>query len=240
MKKTIVISGVSKGLGASICNKLLKDGWLVAGFSRTSNFEIKNLQKKYKKNFFFEKFDITNLKKIEKFIKKTQEKGKIYGLINNAGIVDEDLIVRQKKEAIKKIINVNLLGPIYLTSEVIKYLMINGHGRIINISSVVAKSGYKGTAVYSASKAALEGFTRALSRELGTRNITVNALAPGFMETNLTKNMSKDKLNQIIRRTPLGRAGKVSDMLGLVKFLLSKESSFISGQTILVDGGLSA
>ena len=133
-----------------------------------------------------------------------------------------------------------MLGPIYLSSEVIKYLMINGEGRIINISSVVAKSGYKGTAVYSSTKGALEGMTRALSRELGGRNITVNAIAPGFMETNLTKNMSKDKLKQIIRRTPAGRAGKVTDMLGLVNLLLSKEASFISGQIILVDGGLSA
>jgi 3-oxoacyl-[acyl-carrier protein] reductase len=240
MKKTIVISGVSKGLGAALCKKILSKGWIVAGFSRTSNQEIKYLQKKYKKNFFFEKFHVTNKKKIESFIKKAQSKGKIYGLINNAGIVDEDLIVRQKKEAIKNLIDVNLLGPIYLSSEVIKYLMINGEGRIINISSVVAKSGYKGTAVYSSTKSALEGLTRALSRELGSRNITVNAVAPGFMETNLTKNMSKDKLRQIIRRTPAGRAGKVTDMLGLINFLLSKEASFISGQTILVDGGLSA
>ncbi len=240
MKKTIVISGVSKGLGAAICKNLLAKGWVVAGFSRTSNSEIKKLQNTYKKNFFFEKFDVTNLKKIENFINKAQQKGKIYGLINNAGIVDEDLIVRQKKKSIKNLININLLGPIYLSSEVIKYLMINGEGRIINISSVVAKSGYKGTAVYSSTKGALEGMTRALSRELGGRNITVNAIAPGFMETNLTKNMSKDKLKQIIRRTPAGRAGKVTDMLGLVNLLLSKEASFISGQIILVDGGLSA
>ncbi|MFL2892661.1 MAG: SDR family NAD(P)-dependent oxidoreductase [Candidatus Pelagibacter sp.] len=240
MKKTIVISGVSKGLGAAICRKILGKGWIVAGFSRSSNQEIKNLQKKYKKNFFFEKFDVTNFRKIESFIKKAQSRGKIYGLINNAGVVDEDLIARQNKKAIKNLVNINLLGPIYLSSEVIKYLMINGEGRIINISSVVAKSGYKGTAVYSSTKSALNGFTRALSRELGSRNITVNAVSPGFMETNLTKNMSKDKLRQIIRRTPIGRVGKVTDMLGLISFLLSKEASFISGQIILVDGGLSA
>ena len=240
MKKTIVISGVSKGLGAAICSKILSKGWIVAGFSRSSNQEIKNLQKKYKKNFFFEKFDVTNYRKIESFIKKAQSIGKIYGLINNAGVVDEDLIARQNKKAIKNLVNINLLGPIYLSSEVIKYLMINGEGRIINISSVVAKSGYKGTAVYSSTKSALDGFTRALSRELGSRKITVNAVAPGFMETDLTKNMSKDKLRQIIRRTPIGRVGKVTDMLGLINFLLSKEASFISGQIILVDGGLSA
>ena len=103
-----------------------------------------------------------------------------------------------------------------------------------------AKSGYKGTAVYSSTKSALEGMTRALSRELGKRNITVNAVSPGYMKTNLTKNMAKNKLDQIIRRTPANRAGKVSDIVGLINFLLKKEAAFISGQTILVDGGLSS
>ena len=118
--------------------------------------------------------------------------------------------------------------------------MINNSGRIINISSIVAKSGYKGTASYSSTKGGLEGMTRALARELGKRNITVNAVAPGYMKTDLTKNMDPKKLNQIIRRTPLSRPGKIEDVVGLVEFLLKKESGFISGQTILVDGGLSS
>ncbi len=240
MKKIVIVSGASKGLGLAICQKLLKKKWIVAGFSRRTSFEIKNLQKKYKNNFYFDTFDITSLKKISIFVKKISKKGKIYGLINNAGIVNEELLVRQSKKDIKELIGINLLGPILLSSEVIKYLMINGEGRIINISSIVAKSGYKGTAVYSSTKGALEGMTRALSRELGKRHVTVNAVAPGYMKTNLTKNMAKDKLEQIIRRTPAGRAGKVSDILGLINFLLKKEASFISGQTILVDGGLSS
>ncbi len=240
MKKIIIISGVSKGLGFALCKKLLNNNYFVAGFSRKINSDIKSIKKKYKKNFYFDAFDISNQSKISLFVKKISTLGKIYGLINNAGIVNEELLVRQRKKDIKKLININLLGPILLSSEVSKYLLINGEGRIINISSIVAKSGYKGTAVYSSTKGALEGMTRSLSRELGQRKITVNAVAPGYMKTDLTKDIAKDKLDQIIRRTPIGRAGKVSDVVGLINFLLKKEASFISGQVILVDGGLSS
>ena len=240
MKKIIIISGVSKGLGFALCKKLLNNNYFVAGFSRKINSDIKIIKKKYKKNFYFDAFDISNQSKISLFVKKISTLGKIYGLINNAGIVNEELLVRQRKKDIKKLININLLGPILLSSEVSKYLLINGEGRIINISSIVAKSGYKGTAVYSSTKGALEGMTRSLSRELGQRKITVNAVAPGYMKTDLTKDIAKDKLDQIIRRTPIGRAGKVSDVVGLINFLLKKEASFISGQVILVDGGLSS
>ena len=222
-KKIVIISGVSKGLGLAISKMLLKKNWIIAGFSRSKSPEVKILLNKYKKNFYFETFNVTNLKKISSFVEKVSKKGKIYGLINNAGIVNEDLLVNQNKSHIKHLIDINLLGPILLSSEVIKYLMINGQGRIINISSIVAKSGYKGTAVYSSTKSALEGMTRALSRELGKRNITVNAVSPGYMKTNLTKNMAKDKLDQIIRRTPASRAGKVSDIIGLINFLLKKK-----------------
>ena len=117
-------------------------------------------------------------------------------------------------------------------------MMINNSGRIINISSIVAKSGYKGTVAYSSTKSGLEGMTRALSRELGGKNITVNSIAPGYMKTDLTKNMNPEKLSQIIRRTPLKREGDIKDIIGIVEFLLNKEASYISGQSILVDGGL--
>lgn len=148
-------------------------------------------------------------------------------------------MVKQNINDIKNLIDTNLIGPILLTKKIIKYMMINNLGRIINISSIVAKSGYKGTVAYSSTKSGIEGFTRAMARELGSRNITVNAVAPGYMKTDLTKSMDQKKLEQIIRRTPLGRAGKVEDVVGLIVFLLSKEATFISGQTILVDGGLS-
>ena len=203
MNEVIIISGISKGLGLGLAKKLLNGGWKVAGFSRKKSSSIKELEKKFKSNFLFYSLDIKKHKKFDGFLKKVKKLGKMYGLINNAGMVDEDLLVRQNEKNIMQLIETNLIGPMLLTRKIIKFLMINNNGRVINISSVVAKSGYKGTAAYTSAKSGLEGMTRALSRELGRKNITVNAVAPGYMKTDLTKNMSQIKLKQIIRRTPL-------------------------------------
>ncbi len=238
MHKIIIVSGASKGLGFGITERLLSKGWMVAGFSRKTNKKVIDLKKKYKKKFIFELMDIKNYSRYEKFLDKIKKKGSIYGLINNAGTVNEDLLVRQNDKHIKNLLEINLLAPILFTKKVIKYMMINSSGRIVNISSIVAKSGYKGTVAYSSTKSGLEGMTRALSRELGGKNITVNSIAPGYMKTDLTKNMNPKKLAQIIRRTPLKRAGDIKDIIGIVEFLLNKEASYISGQSILVDGGL--
>lgn len=239
MNKIVIITGVSKGLGLGVANQLLSKGYKVAGFSRKKTSQIKKIEKKFKNKFFFFELDIKNHEDFDKFLIKIKKFGKIYGLINNAGTVNEELLVKQDINDIKNLIDTNLIGPILLTKKIIRYMMINNLGRIINISSIVAKSGYKGTVAYSSTKSGIEGFTRAMARELGGRNITVNAVAPGYMKTDLTKSMDQRKLEQIIRRTPLRRAGKVEDVVGLIVFLLSKEATFISGQTILVDGGLS-
>ncbi len=238
MENVVIISGISKGLGFNIAKRLLSSGWKVSGFSRKKSKGIRDLEKEYKHSFLFYSLDIKNHKKIDKFLIKTKKLGKIYGLINNAGSVNENLLVRQSEKDINDLIETNLIGPIILTQKTIKFMMINNIGRIINISSIVAKSGYKGTVAYSAAKSGMEGVTKSLARELGKRNITVNSVAPGYMKTDLTKKMDPKKLEQIIRRTPLGRPGDVKDVIGVVNFLLTKEASFISGQSILVDGGL--
>ncbi len=238
MSRVVIISGISKGLGFNIAKKLLFSGWKVAGFSRKKSDRIKELEKKFSNNLLFCKLDIKNFKKIDGFLKKAKKLGKIYGLINNAGSTNENLLARQNEKDIKNLIETNLIGPIILTKKTIKFLMINNSGRIINISSIVAKSGYKGTVAYSSAKSGMEGVTKSLARELGKRNITVNSVAPGYMKTDLTKKMDPKKLKQIIRRTPLGRSGNISDVVGIVEFLLKKEASFISGQSIVVDGGL--
>ena len=238
--KLVIVSGASKGLGLELVTKLLESGWNVAGFSRKKNNHINLLNKKFGNKFIFKEIDIKKRGRILSFLKYCSKKYQIYALINNAGIVYENLLVNQSQENIEELIKVNLLATINVTTEVAKFMIIKNEGRIINISSVVASSGYKGTAVYSSTKSALLGFTKSLSRELGKRNITVNSISPGFMKTDLTKNLSKKKLAQIIRRTPLGRLGKTKDVAGLAKFLLSDEADFISGQNILIDGGLSS
>ena len=149
-------------------------------------------------------------------------------------------VARQSVDAIDRMLDVNLRGTLLLTREVIRGMMIRQKGWIINISSIVGLSGYKGTVTYSATKGAVDAMTRALARELGPRNIIVNSIAPGYLQTDLTASMNPKQLDQVIRRTPLGRLGRVEDVIGLVLFLISPEASFISGQTIVVDGGLTA
>jgi 3-oxoacyl-[acyl-carrier protein] reductase len=141
----------------------------------------------------------------------------------------------------EKILRVNLLGSIQMARAVSRHLLrLNQGGRIINISSIIGSRGYNGLTAYSASKAGLDGFSRALARELGRRQITVNSVAPGYIQTEMSSTLSPGQLAQIANRTPMGRLGRETDVLGLVRFLLSDDAAFITGQTILVDGGISA
>jgi 3-oxoacyl-[acyl-carrier protein] reductase len=237
----VLVSGGSKGLGLAIVQTQLQRGDAVATFARSSTPEVKALEKEYGDRFAFEIGDITQVDKFRDLVKGFENRlGPISGLVNNAGTVAESLLARQDSAAINRLIDTNLRGPLLLTREVARGMMIRQAGRIVNISSIVSVSGYKGTAAYSATKGGLNSMTRALARELGGRNITVNSVAPGYMETDLVKEMSPKHLAQIVRRTPLKRPGTVGDLADVVAFLLSDGARFISGQTIVVDGGLNA
>ncbi|MDA7946907.1 MAG: SDR family oxidoreductase [Hyphomicrobiaceae bacterium] len=237
----VLVSGGSRGLGLGIVESLLQDGQNVATFSRRETADMRQLEEAYPDQFMFVTGDMERPDLFPKLVQTVERKfGRLSALVNNAGIVNEELLARQKADAIEQLLAVNLLGPVLLTRQAIRGMMVAGRGRVVNISSIVSLSGYKGTAAYSATKGGINAMTRALARELGGRGITVNTVAPGYMETDLVKNMSLRHLAQIERRTPLGRSGKVEDVVGLVKFLLSEEAAFISGQTIVVDGGLTA
>jgi 3-oxoacyl-[acyl-carrier protein] reductase len=240
-KRVILLSGGSRGLGLGVAEALLQEGVSVATFSRRATADVERLLHNFPDHFRFFEADVADADAFPKLIKNTEAVfGPITGLVNNAGTVNEQLLVRQPVEAIDRLLEVNLRGMLLLTRAVARGMMVRNYGRIVNISSVVSLSGYKGTVAYSATKGGIDAATRALARELGGRNITVNSIAPGYMETELTLAMSEKHLKQIVRRTPLGRPGAIADVVGPVLFMLSDGARFVSGQTLVVDGGLTA
>ncbi|MBA3722585.1 MAG: SDR family oxidoreductase [Parachlamydiaceae bacterium] len=236
----IIISGGSKGLGLAICQDLLNLGYHVSSFSRAKTEEIDHLLAQYPNTFYYDTLDICNHEALDKFIQKAVVKHpNLFGLINNAAVVQEGVLATLPEIEIDKMVSVNLTSALNLSRLFLRKILNSTSGRIINISSIVGSRGYSGLSVYSATKAALDGMTRSLARELGSRNITINSIAPGYMETDLSATLSEEQLKKIVNRTPLGRLAMIGDILPSVRFLLSNDSSFITGQTILIDGGIS-
>lgn len=239
--RVTLVSGGSKGLGLGIVAALLKEGHCVATFARRETPQISALREEYPERFSFQVGDMADAASFPRLIRQVEVRfGRLSGLVNNAGIVAEELVARQNVDDIERLLSVNLRGPLLLTRQAVRGMMIAGRGSIVNISSIVSVSGYKGTVAYSATKGGINAMTRALARELGGRGIRVNAVAPGYMETDLVADMDPKQLQQIVRRTPLGRPGQIEDVVGVVRFLLGDEARFVSGQTIVVDGGLTA
>ena len=238
--KHVIISGGAKGLGYAAVESLLGNGYCVSTFSRHSTVLIENLADQFPDSLFFKEADVIAPKDLKQFIKESMNKnGKIYGLINNAAVAQEGILATLPEIEIHKMISINLEGTIRLTRLCLRNMILTPGGRIINISSIIGSRGYNGLSAYSATKAGMDGITRSLARELGRRNITVNSVAPGYMKTEMSLSLGKQRLNQIIRRTPLGRLAGIEDILPLVIFLLSDSAAMITGQTILVDGGIS-
>jgi len=237
--KVVIISGGSRGLGRGIVSVLLEDGYKVATFSRSRTDFIADMEKVAISQFYWQQVDATDSEALKKFVSQVYQKfGRIDGLINNAGITLDALLPMTNDQEIMDTISLNLQASMLLTRNVSRVMLRQRSGSIINISSILGSRGFKGVSVYGATKAALDGFSRGLARELGTKNIRVNSVSPGFLVTDMTHNMAEARKSQIVRRTPLGRLGEVSDVTGVVQFLLSDSSRFITGQTIVVDGGL--
>jgi 3-oxoacyl-[acyl-carrier protein] reductase len=167
----------------------------------------------------------------------TRRHGRLDALVNNAAVADAAVLPLLRPEQIQRMLGVNLEGSVMTAQACARVMLAQRSGRIINISSIVGSRGFTGLTVYGATKAALDGLTRAMARELGPRGILVNSIAPGYLETEMSSELSQDRMEQIVRRTPLGRLGTVGDVVGVVRFLLSPAASYITGQTIVVDGG---
>ncbi len=239
LKKTVVVSGGSKGLGLSICKQLLADGYYVGTFSRKSTPELEQMISDANGKVYWEAVDVSQRTQLSQFLLTVKKQfGSVCYLVNNAGIAPEGLLTLMNSKDITRMIQVNLESNISLTQMCVKQMLVARFGVIVNVSSIVGIRGYKGVSAYSATKAALDGLTRSLSKELGSMGIRINSVAPGFMETDMTTELTEKQIERIKRQTPLGRLAKIEDVSSVVKFLLSEQSGFITGQTIIVDGGL--
>ena len=244
MAHSIIVSGGSRGLGKEIISSFLENTDIcVSTFSRKKTTFIEELLEddSLKSRFYYEPVDLLKQEKINNFVKNVNRKfGFIDTIFHHAGIAIDSLLALQPEHDINKLIQINLIGTLILTKACVRSMLIKKWGRIINLTSIVGKSGYRGLSIYSATKAGLDGFTRSLARELGERGITVNSIAPGFLETEMIHGLNENQVNQIIRRTPLGRLGTPKDVIPIINFLCSDGAAFITGQSIIVDGGLSA
>lgn len=237
--RNVIVSGCSRGIGAEIARELLSRGNAVFGFARSETLEIKNLKKDFPEKFFFLPADLS--KNYEDVVEKAVfSMGYVDALVNNAAIARDGVFAMLKECDIEESIKINLESSMKLTRLVVREMLLRKSGRIVNISSMSALRGYKGLSVYSASKAALDAFGRALARELGERSITVNSILPGFVETEMSATLSEEQKRKIVARTPLGRLARPADIAKLCAFLISDDAGFITGQSIFVDGGVSA
>ena len=242
MSKVAFVTGATRGIGKSIALKLASCGYDIAINYRTENDDLTKLLNEIK-GFNVRCIavcgDVSDFEACTNMIKQIiSEFGKIDVLVNNAGITRDMLLMRMKESDFTDVIDVNLVGTFNITKNVIPYMMKQKIGRIINISSVVGITGNAGQTNYSASKAGIIGFTKSLAKEVGSRNILVNAVAPGFIQTDMT-NILKDEIKQeLIKNIPLKRFGNATDVANVVKFLASEESSYITGQVINIDGGM--
>ena len=242
MDKVAMITGATRGIGKQIALTLANEGYNIVLNYRTENdelFQAKNEIESKNVNCLTVQGDVTNFEDCKQMIERAiNEFGKIDVLINNAGITKDMLLARMKEEDIKQVIDVNLVGTFNMTKNVISYMMKARSGRIINISSVVGIAGNAGQTNYSASKAGIIGFTKSLAKEVASRNILVNAVAPGFIETNMTDVLKQEVKDEIAKNIPLKRMGTPQDVANVVKFLASEDSSYITGQVINIDGGM--
>lgn len=242
MSKIALITGATRGIGKQIALTLAKQGYDIALNYRTENEELEKVKREIEANqvkCLTVKADVSDFEACERLVKEVIEKfKKIDVLVNNAGITKDMLIMRMKPEDFKKVIDINLIGTFNMTKNVITHMIKAKSGRIINISSVVGISGNAGQTNYSASKAGILGFTKSLAKEVASRNILVNSIAPGFITTDMTENLKEETKAEIAKNIPLKRMGTAQDVANVVKFLVGEESSYITGQTIQVDGGM--
>ena len=233
--KKVLITGASRGIGKAIAVKLKEKDFNVIG-TATSKEGVQSL---IKEGFMGIELDLNQKKSIALFKKLlVDEHSDISILVNNAGITRDNLVLRMSDDEWSDVINVHLNGTFKISKIILKFMLKKRWGRIINITSASASIGNKGQANYSAAKSGVEAFSRSLAKEVGSRAITVNAVSPGYIETDMTEGMNEEVKKNILNQIPLSRFGKAEEVAELIEFLISDEASYITGQTIHVNGGL--
>ena len=241
MTDYVIVTGASKGLGLAICQQAAVQGYGVIGIARQLSDSFKKLQQSYPDRVNFYAADLADLDKLSELCKQLiKQYGRPYGLINNAAAGHDGVLATMPNSAIEHLMRLNIQAPILLSKYLMRSMLLNRKGRIINISSIIAKTGFNGLSVYAASKAALEGFSHSLAREVGKAGITVNCVAPGYMQTDMTSSLQGEKLESVKRRSPMGKLATVDDAASMVVYLLSSQASAITGTVMTVDAGSTA
>lgn len=240
--KVALITGAARGIGKAIAKKFAENGYNVVINYVSAKTDIKTLTKEFEDlgvKVLLVKADVSNKEEAEGLVNQTIEKfGKIDVLVNNAGITKDNLLMRMSEEDFEKVLDINLKGTFLITKFATKYMMKKRCGSIVNLASVVGVAGNAGQCNYSASKAGVIGFTKSIAKELASRNIRANAVAPGFIKTDMTDVLSDNVKENINSQIPLKRMGTAEEVAKLVYFLGTVESSYITGQVINVDGGM--
>ncbi len=239
--RNVIVTGGSRGLGLGIAARLAGDGFRVIAVARRMADGLAAAQREHGDALLFKPCDLGDIEALPGLVQTIRrEAGPIYGLVNNAGIGTEGLLAIMHNSQIETLIRLNTLSPIVLTKYVVRQMMAEQEGRIVNVSSIIGSTGYSGLSVYGATKASLLGFTRSLAREVGRLNITVNAVAPGFMDTEMTAAMGEAQREQVARRSALRRLPVVADVARTVGFLMGEGGRNITGTVLTVDAGNTA
>ncbi|PKD41899.1 3-oxoacyl-ACP reductase [Methylomonas sp. Kb3] len=237
-KKLAIVTGASRGIGRAIAEKLVADGFFVVG-TATSDSGAEAISAYLGDNGKGYKLNVADSADIDSFIKATgDEYGTPAVLVNNAGITRDNLLMRMKDEEWDDIINTNLTSIFRMSKAVLRGMMKVRYGRIVNISSVVGSTGNAGQTNYAAAKAGMVGFAKSMAKEVGSRGITVNTVSPGFIDTDMTKELSEDIKNALLGSIALGRLGQPEEIAHAVSFLASEQASYITGETLHVNGGM--
>jgi len=240
-EKLVLVTGASRGIGRAIALTLGQAGATVIG-TATSDDGAANISKIFTENNILGKgmkLDVTDNEQISNLLKNiTENYGSVDILINNAGITRDNILVRMKEDEWDDIINTNLSSVYKMSKSVLRGMIKKRSGRIISITSVVGSMGNAGQSNYAAAKAGIMGFTKSLAREVGVRGITVNAIAPGFIETDMTNSLSEEQKSVLLSQIPMGRLGKTNEVAKAVLFLASDDSSYLTAQTLHINGGM--